>query len=166
MLSCILPSFLLWIGLAVAQTNLTATVPPVTAAPAAPFVGPAQCLLTLPPFPLTAAGLSTPFQLQGLTAAQPCTMANTQTTTFVEAVIFDPATRHLAVYHPAVVDVGTTPLLPPVVPVIPPTAIVALFFGTNGISLNVQQISLDSSPIVMRRHSMKRSISRYKEVMY
>jgi hypothetical protein len=64
------------------------------------------------------------------------------TTTFVEAVIFDPATNHLSVYHPIVVDVGTTPLLPPVVPVIPPTAIVALFFGTNGISLNLQPLTI------------------------
>lgn len=115
------------------------TVAP-TAAP--PFMGPAQCVLTLPPFPLTATGLATPFQLQGLTAAQPCTMANTMTTTFVEAVIFDPATNRIAVYHPIVVDVGTQPLLPPVVPIIPPTAIVALFFGTNGISLNLQPLTV------------------------
>lgn len=118
------------------------TVAPTAAPTVAPFTGPAQCLLTLPPFPLSATGLSTPFQLQGLTAAQPCTMANTMTTTFVEAIIFDPATNHLSVYHPIVVDAGTTPLLPPVVPVIPPTAVVALFFGTNGISLNLQPLTV------------------------
>ena len=54
---------------------------------------PAACLLTLPQNPLSAIGLSTPFILQGLQANQPCTMANTMTTTFVEAIIFNPDTN-------------------------------------------------------------------------
>lgn len=135
-MKCIVRAFVALMGMI---SVMAQTVPPTTAPP---FMGPAQCVLTLPPFPLTATGLSTPFQLQGLTANQPCTMANTLTTTFVEAVIYDPATNHIAVYHPIVVDVGTQPLLPPVVPVIPPTAVVALFFGTNGISLNLQPLTV------------------------
>lgn len=126
-----------------------ATVAPTLAPPPAPFVGPAQCLLTLPLYPLSAVGLSTPFQLQGLTAAQPCTMANIQTTTFVEAVIFDPLTNHLSVYHPMVVDAGTQPLLPPILPIIPNTAIIALFFGTNGISLNLQPLTIMQQTLCM-----------------
>jgi hypothetical protein len=67
-------------------------------------------------------------------------MANQQTTTFVEAVIFDPTTYNLYVYHPLVVDVGTTPFITPIMPQLPNNAIIALFFGTNGISLTLQPL--------------------------
>ena len=119
------------------QTLIPTTVPPTTLPP---FQGPAACLLTLPPTPLTAIGLSTPFQLQGTNPAQPCTMANQQTTTFVEAIIFDPTTYHLYIYHPLIIDTGTTPFLPPILPQLPNNAIVALFFGTNGLSLTLQPL--------------------------
>jgi hypothetical protein len=124
------------------QTTLPPTTIPATLPPTTPpvFQGPAQCLLTLPPNPLTATGLSTPFQLQGLQPNQPCTMANQQTTTFVEAVIFDPTTYNLYVYHPLVIDAGTTPFITPILPQIPNNAIIALFFGTNGISLTLQPL--------------------------
>jgi hypothetical protein len=60
----------------------------------------------------------------------------------VEAVIFDPATATVSVYHPLVVDVGTQPLLPPLIPTLPNQAIVALFFGTNGLSLTLQPLTV------------------------
>ena len=123
------------------QTVSPTAIPPTQLPTTTPiFQGPAQCLLTLPLNPLTAIGLSTPFQLQGLQLNQPCTMANQQTTTFVEAVIFDPTTYNLYVYHPLVIDVGTTPFITPIMPQLPNNAIIALFFGTNGISLTLQPL--------------------------
>jgi hypothetical protein len=108
-----------------------------------------QCLLTLPQNPLSAVGLSTPFILQGLDPMKPCTMANTMTSTFVEAIIFNPDTNNLYVYNPLVVDNNMTPLLHPVQPQIPNNAIIALFFGTNGISLTLQpQLVIQQSKCV------------------
>jgi hypothetical protein len=114
------------------------TIPPTTP----PFMGQAACLLTIPTFPLSPTGLSTPFFLQGVDPNQPCTQANQMTSTFVEAIIFDPETYRISVYHPLVVDIGTVPFLPPLVPQLPPQAIVALFFGTNGLSLTLQPLTV------------------------
>jgi hypothetical protein len=51
---------------------------------------------------------------------------------FSEASIYDPATNIVSVYHPLVIDAGTTPAAAPVVPVIPAGATVGLWFGFNG----------------------------------
>jgi len=81
----------------------------------------------LPADPLTATGLSTPFQLLA-----PCSQAVTTQQSFVEAAIFDPATNTISVYHPLIVNAGTTPGAPIVVPTIPANAVIGLWFGFNG----------------------------------
>jgi len=59
-----------------------------------------DCQLVVPPNPLTAAGLATPYVLRGAVRGQNCTMSNTGHQTFVEGVIFVPSTGQLFVYNP------------------------------------------------------------------
>jgi hypothetical protein len=98
-----------------------------------------NCSLLVPDNPLTAEGLATPFQL---TATDPtagdCHEANKAQSAFVQAAVLDPATGQIAIYNPLVVDRNDTPAVPPVVPVIPRGAIVALWFGYNGDALTLQ----------------------------
>lgn len=89
-----------------------------------------ECALVVPNNPLTAAGLSTPFLLKS-----PCSQIIPGSETFVEASIYDPATNTISVYHPLVIDYGTTPAKAPVVPSLPANATVALWFGTNAAGL-------------------------------
>lgn len=94
--------------------------------------GAPDCILQIPPFPLTQAGLTTPYQLGSVNPATPCTMKDiTAGASFVEATIFDPDTNKLFVYHPLVVTAGTQPLVPPTQFVLPTNAIVGIWFGTN-----------------------------------
>jgi hypothetical protein len=51
---------------------------------------------------------------------------------FAEAAVYDPTTNTVSIYHPLIIDAGTTPAAAPVVPVIPAGATVALWFGFNG----------------------------------
>ena len=95
----------------------------------------ADCLLVMPAFPLTYAGLLTPYRLQGATPADKCLQETT--TTFVEATIFNPDTGSLVIYHPLVITDGTTPLVPPTTFLFPPNAIVSLSFGTNANTLRL-----------------------------
>ena len=134
-------------GVAFAQTNIPGfrgmdrhqkkIVPPPP--PAATVAGPnSDCNLILPKAPLTAKGLSTPFLLTATDPAQgPCHETNTAQSAFAQAAIFDPATNSISVYSPLVIDEGTTPAVAPVVPVIPPGAIVALWFGYNADNLTL-----------------------------
>ncbi len=87
-----------------------------------------DCTLTVPRFPLTAAGLATPWILSnGLST---CVEADTNASSvFVQATIFDPATKALSVYSPLVIDAGTTPAIAPVVPAIPRGAVVGIWGG-------------------------------------
>lgn len=87
----------------------------------------ADCFITLPANPLTAAGLSTPFLLQA-----PCSMSVGTQQAFAEAAIFDPATGAISIYHPLVSDANKAVAAAPVVPAIPAGAVVALWFGFNG----------------------------------
>jgi hypothetical protein len=134
-------------GVAFAQTNIPGfrgmdrhekkIVPPP--APADTVAGPnMNCNLILPDAPLTATGLSTPFLLTATDPTQgPCNETNTAQSAFAQAAIFDPATNSISVYSPLVIDEGTTPAVAPVVPVIPPGAIVALWFGYNADNLTL-----------------------------
>lgn len=90
----------------------------------------------VPPDPTSAAGLATPYRLKA-TDGGPCHEANTQQAAFVEATILDPATGALSVYHPLVVDDGSTPAAPPAVPGLPSGAVVGVWFGFNGTTLTL-----------------------------
>jgi hypothetical protein len=99
-----------------------------------------NCDIIVPAHPLTAKGLATPFQLTGpdgeSPAASGCQMINAVNLgAFVQATILNPATGALSVYDPLVVTQGTTPAIAPVVPKLPPDAIVTIDFGFNGTAL-------------------------------
>ena len=89
----------------------------------------ADCTLTVPPNPLTAIGLATPYNLSG------CSMAVAGQETFVEGAVYDPLTNTVSVYNPLVIDKGTVPAELPVLPTLPDGAVVALWFGTNAQNL-------------------------------
>ncbi|MGH3573579.1 MAG: hypothetical protein ACRDUW_17440, partial [Pseudonocardiaceae bacterium] len=60
-----------------------------------------NCTLIVPPAPLTAQGLATPFELVSTNRRNgPCHEANDNQSAFVEATIIDPATGKLAIYRP------------------------------------------------------------------
>ena len=113
-----------------ALTPMFVSTPSAGAAPAPTF----NCTLTVPANPLTAAGLSTPYVLSGDNGL--CTEADPNHAAFVQATIVDGA-GGLSVYNPLVITAGTTPAAPPVVPVLPADAVVALWAGFNGNTLTV-----------------------------
>src|SRR6201985_3759142 len=124
-------------------------VPPTAgAAPSAAASAPAaaanvSCRIIVPANPLSARGLSTPYQLEGpagMTAqASGCTMANfANLGAFVQATILNPATGALSVYEPLVITQGTQPAAAPVVPALPAGAVVTIDFGFNGTNLTLK----------------------------
>jgi hypothetical protein len=91
-----------------------------------------DCTIIVPPHPLTAQGLATPFQLTATDLGQgPCNESNPNQAVFVQGAVIDPATGHIAIYNPLVIDKGTQPAIAPVVPQLPPGGIVALWGGGN-----------------------------------
>ncbi len=99
-----------------------------------------SCDIVVPANPLTAKGLSTPYQLTGTNGmsaqASGCTMANFGNLgAFVQATILNPATGALSNYEPLVITQGTTPAAAPAVPTLPAGAIVTIDFGFNGTNL-------------------------------
>ncbi len=98
-----------------------------------------DCTLIVPADPLTAIGLATPYQLVATNVNNgPCNEANKAQAAFVQAAIFDPATSTLSVYNPLVVDQGTQPAIPPIMPQLPQGAVVGIWFGFNGNNLTLQ----------------------------
>lgn len=98
-----------------------------------------DCTLIVPANPLSAQGLATPYQLLATNPANgPCNEANPNQSAFVQGAVFDPATGQISVYDPLVIDQGTKPAVAPVVPQLPANAIVALWFGSNGNTLTLQ----------------------------
>jgi hypothetical protein len=115
-----------------------ATAAPALAAAADEAAPNPDCSLIVPPNPLSAKGLSTPFQLIATDPnGGPCNETNSAQSAFVEAAIFDPATSQISIYHPLVIDVGTKPAVAPVVPTLPANATVALWIGFNGDNLTL-----------------------------
>ena len=110
--------------------------PTVSPAPARTNV---DCGLIVPPNPLSASGLATPYQLTGPdgndAAARHCTQSAPDAQAFVQATILDPATGRLWVYQPLVVTQGSAPAVAPVRPQLPRQAIVNLMVGYNGDNL-------------------------------
>ncbi|KAF9304651.1 hypothetical protein BGZ74_000924 [Mortierella antarctica] len=95
---------------------------------------PGACVLTVPKDPLSAKGLATPYILKKGNCDQ--TIADQQI--FVEATVFDPATRIFSVYQPLVINEGTKPAIAPVVPTLPKNAVVGLWFGANSESVTLE----------------------------
>jgi hypothetical protein len=126
---------------ALVSSALAATAPNGPGVPAAqpPATPNPDCTLRVPAGPLTAAGLATPYQLTATDAANgPCHEADPAQSAFVQATVLDPATGAVSVYDPLVVDRGTTPARPPVVPKLPAHAVVGLWFGFNGNNLTLR----------------------------
>ncbi len=113
---------------------------PAAAAAAAAAAANVNCDIIVPANPLSATGLATPYLLTGPNGQSPaqsgCEMTNAVNLgAFVQATILDPDTGKLYVYDPLVITKGTTPIVPPVVPVLPNPAIVTIDFGFNGTDL-------------------------------
>jgi hypothetical protein len=99
-----------------------------------------NCDIIVPAHPLTAKGLSTPYQLTGPAGTTPAasgcqTINSLNLGAFVQATILNPATGALAVYNPLVITAGTKPAIAPVVPKLPKNAVVTIDFGFNGTDL-------------------------------
>jgi hypothetical protein len=122
-------------------TPSTAASPSASATATAPAAAAnVSCRIVVPANPLSATGLSTPYQLEGPAGMTPqqsgCTMANfANLGAFVQATILNPATGALSTYEPLVITQGTTPAAAPVVPTLPAGAVVTIDFGFNGTDL-------------------------------
>ena len=114
-------------------------IPRLIPSHAAAAVNP-NCTLIVPPNPLSAQGLATPYQLAATDPANgPCNEANAGQSAFVQAVILDPATGAMSAYEPLVIDKGTQPAVAPVTPTLPRNAVVGLWFGDNATILTLQK---------------------------
>lgn len=91
-----------------------------------------DCVLTVPPNPLTAAGLATPYTVTG------CDQRTLDTSSFVECAIFDGSA--ISIYHPLVVNAGDvvgTDFVKPVPATVPAGSTTACWFGSNGNTLTL-----------------------------
>jgi hypothetical protein len=101
-----------------------------------------DCTLIVPSHPLSAQGLATPYQLVATDPANgPCNESNKAQAAFVQGAVINPATGQISIYNPLVIDQGAQPAAPPVVPKLPANGIVALWFGSNGNTLTLQDVN-------------------------
>jgi len=99
---------------------------------AAPLPTNPDCTLIVPAAPLSAGGLATPYQLTATNPANgPCHEIDPNQGAFVEAAIINLITGEISIYHPLVIDAGTSPAIAPVIPALPPLNVVAIWFGSN-----------------------------------
>jgi len=106
------------------------------------FADPMNCTLILPPNPLSAKGLATPFLLattDGGTGVNACHETNGVSGAFVGGAIMDTDTGQISVYNPLVIDHGTLPAIAPTPPTLPKHSEVALWFGFDGNNLILQE---------------------------
>src|SRR5438132_12688438 len=76
-----------------------------------------DCTLIVPGNPLTAQGLATPYQLVATNPDNgPCNESNPNQAVFVQGAVIDPATGHIAIYNPPVIDKGIKQAIAPEVP--------------------------------------------------
>jgi hypothetical protein len=116
-------------------------------APAADTTANPNCTIIVPSDPLSAHGLATPYQLAATNPANgPCHEANADQTAFVQGAVLDPATGQITIYDPLVIDAGTQPAAPPVVPALPADAVIGLWFGYNGDTLTLAGADQEPSP--------------------
>ena len=134
MLGLAVPMVLIAAGAVRAATRAPTPPNPASSAdPAAAAAANPNCTLIVPPDPLSANGLATPYRLRATDRAQgACHETNPAQSAFVQAAIVDPATGMLSVYDPLVVDDGRRPAAAPVVPALPAGAVVGIWFGFNG----------------------------------
>jgi len=98
-----------------------------------------DCTLIVPPNPLSAQGLATPYQLQATNANNgQCNEQNPNQSVFVQATILDPANGKISVYSPLVIDAGTQPLVMPTAPQLPANAVVGIWGGGNDNNTTLQ----------------------------
>ncbi len=98
-----------------------------------------DCTLIVPPDPLSAQGLATPYRLVATNPANgACHEATKTQAAFVQGAVLDIRTGAISVYNPLVIDDGSQPAVQPVVPQLPAANIVALWFGYNGNNLTLQ----------------------------
>ena len=99
-----------------------------------------DCTLIVPPNPLSAQGLATPYQLQATnTNNGQCNEKNPNQSVFVQAAILDPANGKISVYSPLVIDAGTQPpLVMPTAPQLPANAVVGIWGGGNDNNTTLQ----------------------------
>jgi len=101
-----------------------------------------DCTLIVPSKPLSAQGLATPYQLVATDPANgPCNESNKAQAAFIQGAVIDPATGQISIYNPLVIDQGTQPAIAPAVPQLPANGIVALWFGSNGNTLILQDMN-------------------------
>ncbi|PMD39935.1 hypothetical protein L207DRAFT_566806 [Hyaloscypha variabilis F] len=94
-----------------------------------------NCDLEVPPNPLTAEGLATPYKVSGCNQIDFSNQGS-----FVEAAILDPATGDITIYNPLVINNGMeegTGFIAPVVPTLPANAVVGIWFGSNALTLTL-----------------------------
>ncbi|WP_063774267.1 hypothetical protein [Streptacidiphilus rugosus] len=104
--------------------------------PAAAAANP-NCTLVVPPNPLSAQGLATPYQLVATDAAAgPCNEANAGQSAFVEAAIVAPGGQ-VTLYDPLVIDQGTQAAAAPTPATVPAGSTVGIWFGFNGTNLTL-----------------------------
>jgi hypothetical protein len=97
-----------------------------------------DCTLIVPADPLSAAGLSTPYQLVATNSMSgPCNEADPNQSAFVQGAVINLDTGQISIYNPLVIDQGKTPGASPVVPTLPARRVVALWFGFNGNNLSL-----------------------------
>jgi hypothetical protein len=100
-----------------------------------------NCNLTVPANPLSAQGLATPYLLSnqdGDDDGGPCHERNRNAAAFVQAAVFDPASGHVSVYNPLVIDRDSDPAIPPTVPALPKNPVVGIWIGFNGNTLRLR----------------------------
>lgn len=134
------------VGFAIVTTSATQVARAATSA-ADPSTAPGgdpnpDCTLIVPPNPLSAKGLATPYRLTATNPANgPCAEANDSQSAFVEATIVDRNTGAVSVYRPLVVDRGSRPAAPEIVPKLPAHAVIGIWFGFNGDNLTLRSRS-------------------------
>ena len=106
------PLMLIGIGItlsvAIIGVGVMVVLPKLSASHAAAALNP-NCTIIVPPNPLSAQGLATPYQLFAPDAAAngPCNEANAGQGAFVQATIYNPATGAFSIYSPLVIDVAS-----------------------------------------------------------
>jgi hypothetical protein len=91
-----------------------------------------QCTIIVPPKPLSAVGLATPYLVAG------CDQTDPNAVSFVQGVIIDTDTGAISVYNPLMINEGTTPAIIPTVPTLPTHNVVGLWFGSNSGTITLQ----------------------------
>jgi hypothetical protein len=98
----------------------------------------ASCSLSVPADPTSATGLATPYRLTATDRqAGPCHEANADQSAFVEAAVLNLDSGAVGIYHPLVVDSGSTPAFAPVPISLPLHNVVGIWFGFNGDTLKL-----------------------------